>query len=327
MARSLADLQMMLTETPQGPYPYAGVPWFSTVFGRDGIITALECSGSTRRSRAACSRIWPPRRPRTDDPEQDAEPGKILHETRAGEMAALGEVPFGRYYGSVDATPLFVMLAGAYFERTGDLAFAASDLAARRAGPRMDRRLRRRERRRLRRVRARAPREGSSHQGWKDSSDSVFHADGTLAEPPIALVRGAGVRLRGQAAPRAWPTRSAGPSAREELRRQAEELRVRFEDAFWCEDLGTYALALDGDKQPCRVRTSNAGHCLFAGIASPGARRPRRARFAGEYILLRMGHPHRRGRRGPLQPDVVSQRLGLAARQRDDRGRACPATG
>ena len=120
LCRSAADLDMLVTMTAQGRYPYAGIPWYSTTFGRDGLITAIELLWCDPLSRAACSADWPPIRPPRTNAESDAEPGKILHEMRSGEMAALHEVPFSLYYGSVDSTPLFVMLACLYTERTGD---------------------------------------------------------------------------------------------------------------------------------------------------------------------------------------------------------------
>src|SRR5262249_32697639 len=200
-------------------------------------------------------------------PEQDAEPGKILHETRSGEMAALGEIPFGRYYGSVDSTPLFVLLAGEYYERSGDRPFldaiwpnveaalAWMDTYGDKDGDGFVEYYRR------------TP-TGLSNQGWKDSHDAIFHANGALAQGPIALCEVQGYVY---AAKRVAANLAAvlGQSQRaEELQNQARILRERFEEKFWCEEIETYALALDGDKRPCRVRTSNAGHCLLAGLPS-----------------------------------------------------------
>jgi glycogen debranching enzyme len=200
-------------------------------------------------------------------PEQDAEPGKILHELRKGEMAATKEIPFGRYYGSVDSTPLFVMLAAAYYHRTGDLEFINSiwnniERAlywmdhygdadgdgfleyARHSGA------------------------GLVQQGWKDSHDSVFDENGKLAEPPIALCEVQGYAFAAKKGVADLARKKGLTELAGRLASEAETLRERFEQAFWVETLGSYAFALNGKKRQCRVTVSNPGHCLFTRIAS-----------------------------------------------------------
>jgi glycogen debranching enzyme len=181
-------------------------------------------------------------------------------------MAALNEIPFGRYYGSIDATPLFIMLAGAYYERTGDKAFIAQiwpnielglhwiDNAGDLDGDGFV-------------EYRRQSKGGLVHQGWKDSQDAVFHADGSSAEGPIALCEVQGYVF---AAKRGAARLALALGQREQTKRllkEADRLRAQFDRSFWCNDLSFYALALDGYKKPCRVRTSNAGHCLWSGIA------------------------------------------------------------
>ncbi len=266
--RARSDLSMLTTHLPTGPYPYAGVPWYATTFGRDGILTAREYLWLDPSLARGVLAFLAQTQATEADPQRDAEPGKILHEARKSEMAATGEIPFGRYYGTVDATPLFVALAGAYHQRSGDLDFIRS------IWPNI-----------LRALDwidhhgdsdgdgfveyARHSNDGLVQQGWKDSQDSVFHADGRLAEPPIALCEVQGYVYEAKLLAAGLARRLGEDALAERLDVQARELKQRFVQAFWCEEIGSYAIALDGDKQQCKVASSNAGHALWTGIATP----------------------------------------------------------
>lgn len=265
--RSQADVLMMISGNPEGAYPYAGVPWFSTVFGRDALVTAMQCLWAAPWIAESVLKYLALHQAVEVIPQQEAEPGKILHEIRQGEMANLKEVPFGLYYGSVDSTPLFVLLAGLYFDQTGDRPFletiwpnvlAALDWIDHWGDVDHDGFVE---------YQAKAGK-GLIHQGWKDSHDAVFHADGSLANAPIALCEVQayvyGARLAAARMAAAFHQHALAAK----LTRQAQELQQNFEAEFWDDALGTYVLALDAEKKPCRVLTSNAGHALLTGIAS-----------------------------------------------------------
>ena len=230
----------------------------------------------------------------------------------SGEMAVLGEVPFRCYYGSVDSTPLFVLLAGAYFERTGDLAVHPGAVAEYRGGARAGSRptaiamatV-------LSNMAAKAG--GAGQPGLEGQSRFVFHADGSLARGPIALCE-VQAYVYGAWRAAALLARALGLKRKRWTGRARRRLlRQRFDEVFFDDELGCYVLALDGEKKPCRVRASNAGHALFTGIATQGTRRRRGRRADGPHIFLRLGRADPGLDGGPLQSDELSQRLDLAA--------------
>jgi glycogen debranching enzyme len=269
LATGMNDLRALITPSEDGEIIAAGIPWYVASFGRDALLTSLEMlvlnPEPARRSLIHLARM----QAQTEDPHRDAEPGKILHELRRGELARSGSIPHSPYYGTVDATPLFLMLASVYWRWTADLetmrelepAFDAAllwiDIYGDRDGDGFVEYL------------SRSP-AGLSNHGWKDSQHSIMHADGSPAEGPIALVEVQGyvyMAKRGMAD----LYRALGRSEKAaSLETEAAELMEAFNESFWMCDEDIFALALDGSKQQVRSVTSNPGHCLYCGIVDAG---------------------------------------------------------
>ena len=266
--RSKNDLITMTTRTAHGLYPYAGIPWYSTAFGRDGILTAFECLWVEPELAKGVLNYLAKTQATEFNDFQDAEPGKIFHETRGGEMAELGEIPFKLYYGTIDATPLFICLAGAYVERTNDLD------TLKRIWPNIEKALYWIDNYGdidgdgFVEYKTKSSK-GLTNQGWKDSFDSIFHEEGDLALEPIALCEVQGYVYDAKVKAAAMAGILGLQEKAGELLKQAEDLKREFNKKFWSDSKQIYALALDGNKRACNVISSNAGHCLFSGIATP----------------------------------------------------------
>lgn len=279
LRHSLADLTSLMRYTPQGTFIMAGIPWFATLFGRDSILTALfalpfnpAIAAGTLKTLASLQGVGISR-------ARDEQPGKIVHEIRGGEMAATAEVPFGRYYGSVDATPLFLWLLGSYVSTTGDLALAEQLWSNVERALQWIERWGDRDGDLYVEYLRETPR-GLANQGWKDSFDAIMHADGTLARPPIALCEVQGYVYAGYVSIADAARRLGHHSLADRLAERAAKLKAAFARDFWLEREGIVALALDFDKQPCRVMTSNGAHCLATGLLDPQP-----ARALGEHLL------------------------------------------
>jgi glycogen debranching enzyme len=265
--KSRSDLALLTTSLPTGPYPYAGIPWFATQFGRDAIITAMQTLWINPNLAAGVLSFLASTQAQEDSAFHDSQPGKIMHETRRGEMATLREVPFGRYYGGVDTTPLFVWLAAAYENRTADRSLVDriwSNLLAATAW--IERRLDSSPTGFL--DYSRGEKSGLVNQAWKDSHDSIFHADGHFPRGPVAVVEVQGYVYAALNSMAQLAGTRAQHSMADGWRCRADALRAAIERHFWLPELNSYAIAVDGDGTPCRVRASNAGHLLFCQVPS-----------------------------------------------------------
>ena len=268
--RSIADLRLLRNDGPMRGEHYiaAGIPWFTTLFGRDSIITALQVLPFMPDVARETLRILADWQATEDDPGRDMEPGKILHELRIGELARTGELPHRPYYGSIDSTPLWLVLLDETYRWTGDLDLIRSLWPNALAALEWIDRYGDRDGDGFVEYERRAP-AGLLNQGWKDSSDGIRHRDGAIAVAPIALVEIQGYVYDAKLRMASLARRLDDAPLAARLEAEAGELYRRFNDAFWMDDAGFYAIALDRDKRQVGTIGSNAGHCLWSGIVPP----------------------------------------------------------
>jgi glycogen debranching enzyme len=265
LTRSMHDLEMMSALTGQGLFPYGGIPWYVCPFGRDALITSIEfMPWFPQIARGTLAFLAAHQGTKLDEFTEE-EPGRILHEFRTGEMANCREVPFIPYYGTVDATPLFLIALEHYVRWTDDLAFLRQHWPHAQAAATWMQTYADADRDGFLEY-AKMSDRGLGNQGWKDSWDSISYADGTLARPPIALCEVQGYAYAAYRALSYLATRLGQPDEAARWDALAESLRARFVERFWWPEEDLFYLALDGEKNPCKVVSSNAGQCLWSGI-------------------------------------------------------------
>ena len=265
LGRGLRDLRALYTPIDGDGILAAGIPWYVTIFGRDGLIAAHQLLMVNPRLAAEALRLLAARQGTVRDDWRDEQPGRILHEIRFGELARAGIVPHSPYYGSIDSTPWFLLLYAQHFRWTGDLGLARELLPAVEASLEWIDRDGDSDGDGFVEYLCRSPK-GLRNQGWKDSFDSVVHADGSMAEAPIALVEVQGyVYLAKLRVAEVFDALGLADRAAV-LRREADTLRRRFNEAFWMEDERFFAGALDRDKRQVRTVVSNPGHALYCDI-------------------------------------------------------------
>ncbi|MCA1832035.1 MAG: glycogen debranching N-terminal domain-containing protein [Actinomycetota bacterium] len=266
--RGQRDLRALVTETTRGKFISAGIPWYVAAFGRDALLTSHQIlmlnAGPARDS----LRVLAAFQGRQVDRWRDEEPGKILHEIRQGELSNAFYVPHSPYYGSVDSTPLFLMLLGTYFRWTNDRAFVQEMMPNVEAALTWIDEFGDADGDGFVEYQRHSPR-GLDNQGWKDSHNSIVHADGTLAAAPIALAEvQAYVYCAKQRIADVFEAFGNGARAAK-LRDEAVKLKSKFNDQFWIEEDNFYAMALDGNKEPVRTVSSNPAHGLYCEILEP----------------------------------------------------------
>ncbi len=272
-AWDMEAVRLALPSAPPAVVPAAGVPWFMTLFGRDSAVTSMQAlAGYPELARGTLTALAS-LQATSDSAERDMEPGKVPHEVRHGEVAELGLLPFQPYYGTHDATPLYVILLAYLHHWTGQRSDLERLLPAAERAMRWIERFGDRDQDGFLEYATRSP-HGFPNQGWKDADDAIPHADGSLAPLPIALCEHQGYAYDARLRLAEIYDALERPEDAARLRDAAEALYQRFNEAFWWEEEGTYVLGLDGEKRPIRSVASNAGHCLMSGIV-PAERAPR----------------------------------------------------